>query len=478
MAKIPAFLPPLALALALTACAPTPATQGQLRSASDVAANQTLAGTPGAAFPSERWWEVYGDPQLNALVEEALANSPDVAAAAARLRRAEAMAQAAGATNLPTIDAQGGATLDKRSLNNGFPKQFLPRGWQDSGQLALALHFDPDLWGKNRAALAAATSEARAAQYEAAQARTMLVSAVVTAYADFLRLEDERAVRDGIVAARTKSQDLVNKRVRAGLDNMASLRSAEAQTAVARGDRDGLQEMVGLRRNQIAALVGAGPDRGLALTAPHWGGGFAPLPENAATDLIGRRPDVIAARERAEAAAQRIKVARADFYPSIRLDALIGLQALGLDNLFSSDSVMGSVGPAVSLPLFRGGAIKGKFRAAEATYDEAVAGYNRTVLDAYRQVADAVTSRRENSDRLAEARRALAATEAVWSLARSRYSAGLSTYLDVLAVEERLQLARLSVSALEGAVRGADVALIRALGGGYTPAPRSQEPMK
>lgn len=437
-----------------------------------IAASTSLPGSATAAWPGEGWWRGYGDAQLDALITEGLAASPDVAMADARLRRAAGMAQAEGGALLPSVGVDGGATLSKTSYNNGFPKAFVPKGWQDSGQLAGALSFDIDLWGRNRAALAAATSEREAATIDAAQARLLLAGAIAAAYADLARLFDEREVREAAVAMRTKSEDLVRRRVAAGLDSRASLSMAEAQSASARGDLAATDEALGLRRNQIAALIGAGPDRGLALSRPAWPA-IAPqgLPADVTTELVARRPDVAAARARVDAALSRVKVAKAAFYPSIRLSALFGVQSLGLDTLFTKDSQTGNVGPAFSLPLFSGGALQGQYRAAGGGADEAIAAYDRTVLGAYRETADAVTSQRQLAERLAEARAALAGAQDAHALARRRYEAGLSSYLDVLAIEDRVLLARLSASALEAANRNADIALIRALGGGYAPRP-------
>jgi len=230
----------------------------------------------------------------------------------------------------------------------------------------------------------------------------------------------------------------------------------------------GADEEIALRRHQIAALLGAGPDRGLEIIRPALSPARAEgLPEGVTTGLIGRRPDIVSARERAEAAARRIDVARADFFPAIRLDALIGLQTIGLNSLFQSDSTYGHAGPAVSLPVFQGGALRGRYKAASAAYDEAVADYDATVVGAYREVADIVTSRDAAGRKLADARQAQEASEEAYAIAKLRYEGGLSSYLDVLAVEDRLLDARLAVAGLETGARLLDIALIRALGGGF-----------
>ena len=234
--------------------------------------------------------------------------------------------------------------------------------------------------------------------------------------------------------------------------------------------RDSRVSQVAMRRNQSAALTGAGPDRGLAIARPELPQPAARgLPEGVTTDLVGRRPDVASARERVEAAASRIKVARADFFPAIRLSALFGFQALGLDSLFQNDSTYGHAGPAVSLPIFRGGAIRGQYRGARASYDEAVADYDKTVVSAYQQVADAVTSQRSVAQQLTDARAALAASQDAYDVARLRYEGGLSNYLDVLTVQDRLLQAKLAVASLDAGRRSIEIDLIRALGGGFEP---------
>ena len=459
----------LAVAALLPACAPVPdlGARPQLRASDSVVASQSLGMAGQAQWPADRWWDRFGDAQLGSLIEEGLRNSPDAAMASARFRRAQAMAQQAGAARLPSIDVQGGASLDKQSYNNGFPKQFVPKGWQDGGSVAAAIDFDLDLWGRNRAAYAAATSEQQAARLDAQQARLAISAGIASAYADLQRLFDERDARADIAAMRQASLRLVADRYRAGLDARGSERAAASAVETARGDLAAIDQEVATRRNQLAALVGAGPDRGLAISRPQLAepAGLG-VPADASTALVARRADVIAARDRAQAAASRIEVAHADFFPAIRLSALVGLQSLGLENLLAADSLYGSAGPAISLPIFRGGALSGRYREARAGFDEAVAAYDKAVVGAYQDVADAVNDRRMIDERLRAAREALAASRDAHGLARQRYKAGLSTYLDVLAVEDRLQMNRLQAAALEAAARGADIALIRALGGG------------
>lgn len=463
---------PLALLL-LAGCIPPPQTgpKPSLREAQSLAAEQSLPTSAEAQWPGEDWWHDFGDPQLGALIDEGLRHSPDVAAAAARSRTAIGLAMEARGALLPTLDANGRAGWDKRSLNATFSKnikEFLPQGWKETGQINADLGFDLDLWGRNRAALAAATSEAQAAAIDARLARLVLSTGIALAYFDLARLFEERDVRQAALDIRTATQDLVANRMANGLETRGSLRQAEAQVATARSELAAAEQAIALRRNQIAALLGAGPDRGLAVTRPALAEAEPNgLPEGVTTELVGRRPDIAAARARAEAAASRIRVARADFFPAIRLSALIGLESLGLNNLLKSDSTFGSVGPAVSLPVFHGGALRGRYRSASGGFEEAVADYDRTVLEAYREVADLVTSQRLVGQRLADARAALSASEEAYAIARLRYEGGLSDYLDVLAVEDRLLQARLAAAGLDAEARALEISLIRALGGGF-----------
>jgi NodT family efflux transporter outer membrane factor (OMF) lipoprotein len=330
-----------------------------MQTADTIEASQSFAARGNTAWPPDQWWRLAGDPQLTALIEEGLANSPQVAAAVARVRRAEAEAQRVGAARLPTINAEAEGGLRRQSGNNGIPAQFLPDGWKDYGQTSLSFGFDLDLWGRNRAAYAAATSETRAAVVDAAQASLVLSVAITAAYAELGRHYRERDNAAAMLANRRATRDLVAQRQRNGLDNLTSLRRADSEVALAEQNLAAVEENIGLRRNQLAALLGAGPDRGRSITRPP----LAPstpawVPEGVTTDLLGRRPDIVAARERVEAAASRIKAARAGFFPSINLRALIGFQSLGLGNLVDSGSLFGSVGPAISLPIFQGRANK------------------------------------------------------------------------------------------------------------------------
>ncbi len=424
---------------------------------------------PAAPWPTTDWWRAYGDPKLDALIAEALAGNPDVAAADARLHRASALARQAEAARLPSLRANGATDLTKQSYNNGIPAAFVPRGYNDVGRATLNFDWELDFWGKNRAAIAAATSDVRASEADRAAAVLMLSTSVASTYAQLVQLFADRQVAAASIALRQDTFRLVQQRVLGGLDTRAESKAAEAGVPAARGDLAAIDEQIAIARNALAALTGAGPDRGLSIKAPTatalpvFG-----LPTTLTADLVGRKPEIVAARWRAEAAAKRIGVARAQFYPNVNLAAFIGVQSLGLANLASAGSDIGQVGPAISLPIFDGGRLRANLRGAEADYALAVAQYDSAVNRALQDVADAAASARALGSRLAEARAALTAQEDAYRVARLRYTGGLANYQSVLLVEDNVLLRRRAYADLQARAFALDVALVRALGGGFS----------
>jgi NodT family efflux transporter outer membrane factor (OMF) lipoprotein len=451
----------------LAACAGSPQSAAIAKAPADYRTSQSFAG-PTAAWPTQTWWTAYGDEQLNGLIAEAIANSPTMTQAAARVRKAEALAGLARSAGQPSLALNAGVQESKQSYNVGIPPEFVPHGWNDFGQVKLDFNWELDFWGKNRAAVAAATSEARAAAADAAEARLMLSTSVASAYADLAALFADRDVTERALALRGETADLTQRRVDNGLDTQAELSLAKAGPPAARAELKALDEQIALTRNRIAALLGAGPDRGLAIqrpSSPHLAA-FG-LPENLSADLIGRRPDIVAARWRAEASRKRIGEAKAAFYPNINLAGNIGYQSLFVDKLFEGGSDYGSVGPALSLPIFEGGRLRANLRGAEADRDNAVAAYNATVVQALRDVADAAASQRALAGRLADSRAALQASEDAYRVTRLRYEGALTNYQSVLLAEQQVLAERRIVADLESRGLSLDIALVRALGGGF-----------
>ena len=455
---------------ALAACAPDLGPLPQTQAAASYATAKSFAA-PDAAWPSDDWWKAYGDPELDQLIDEALAGSPDLKMAAARMRGAEAMADVSGANLWPTVVGEAALQETEETRNIGFPRPYtalLPRGWHHAAEIAGEFQYQLDFFGKNRAAFAAATSTAQAARAEEAEARLQISTAIAATYAVLVQLTADQQTADDAVRIRQQSAALVEQRLKNGLENDGTLSQARAQLEAAKAESVAIGRMAALVRNQLAALLGKGPDRGLAIVAA---AGqkvrSVGLPATLSVDLIGRRPDIVAARLNAQAAASQLDVANANFYPDVDLVGKFGLQSLDMSTLVQSSSEMGQFGPAIHLPIFDYGRNTGIYRASRAQYDAAVALYDKTLTGALHDVADAYVNQRALARQLVHAHASLAESEKAYSVVRQRYDAGLSRYLDVLTAENMLLMQRRAVADLEAQAFAYDVALVRALGGGY-----------
>lgn len=456
----------------LSACAQLPelGDKPEIKPASAWGSQLSLTQTE-AAWPVDRWWMAYGDAQLGNLIDEALQTAPSLAAAEARLRKAAAGVETTDAANAPQLSANASIDSTKQSYNHLTPRSMLPEGMHGYGRATLDFSWEIDFWGRNRAALAAATSERAAAQAEAAQARLILTTSITSAYAELARLFAAQDTAQAALEVRGKTAKLFRERYEHGLETLGSVRQAEARFASAQADLLSTQEQLALQRNSIAALMGKGPDRGLTLARPKVDlSKPLGLPKTLSLDLLGRRPDIVAARLRAEAAARRIDVAQADFYPNVNLNAYIGTQSLGLGQLTKAGSGIASIGPAISLPIFNGGRLKAQLKGSRADYDEAVANYEQTVTQALQSVADASVSQRGLTGQLKHTDEAVNAAREAWEIARQRYEGGLSNYIDVLTAEDTLLANLRGLTDLQSRSFTLDVALVRALGGGFNTA--------
>jgi NodT family efflux transporter outer membrane factor (OMF) lipoprotein len=437
---------------------PEPAQPGAFASA------RSLAGT-SQDWPPDNWWHDFEDPQLDALVDEALKDSPTIEVAAARIRIAAAQADLAQAALMPRVGATATARDSRITQSIGLPTDG-DWHWLMAGLVNLS--YDLDLWGKNRAAVRAAVSERSAREADAATARLSLAAAVSSAYVDFAQLLVRRDVAIDAARIRRETRDLVIRRFDAGLEPRTSVEQAEGSVETAEAQLAAIDEVVGLNRNALAALLGAGPDRGLSIANPSLiNRRPTELPANIPIELVGRNPEIVSARWRVEVAAERIGVARAGFYPNVNLSGLIGFASFGLSNLFRSQSLIGSVGPAISLPIFDGGRLRANYRGSRGEYDAAVAAYDAELLQALHEAADAATSLRALGTRVDRTNAALARQATAYRLARMRYEGGLSNYQAVLISEDALIAAREQAASLR--LRGfmLDIALAKALGGGF-----------
>jgi NodT family efflux transporter outer membrane factor (OMF) lipoprotein len=464
-----------AAALGLAGCADMSGIQPRatLRDAASVGLPDDAADK--LAPVDAQWWRQLGDPQLNALIEQALATSPNLRLAQARLERARAVTELTDAARLPQVNGSLDLTHQRYTRNGAVPAP-LAGSIRDTGTLQLGLNWELDFFGKNDAAIEAALGAARAADADAQAAGILLASSVARSYYQLARVNAQIAVAERTLSQREETLRLVRDRVNAGLDTRLELRQSEGGIPEARQQVEALREQAGLLRNAIAALVGqpavAQSLQDVALPQGSGWSGAQGMPDRIPADLLGRRADIAAARERVRAAGYDVDAARAQFYPNINLVAFAGLSSIGLGRLLESGSQQWGVGPAIRLPIFEGGRLRANLRSKAADLDAAVESYNTQVLEAVRDVADQLGSAQSIARQQALQREAQAASESAYDLALQRYKAGLTSYLTVLTAEsavlnQRRQAVDLSARALD-----TRLALIRALGGGYSqPAP-------
>ena len=459
----------LAGALLVSGCAGT----GGLQPASTphdpagYALTRSLAGAPlsDAAFPSRDWWRALGDPQLDTLIDEALRGTPSLAAADARVRKAQAQAGLADAARKPTVG--GSAQYAVAQLPEGLAGDEIGGRLMHNTVLMVNFAWPLDVWGGKRAEYAAALDRAHASQVEAQAARLALAANVARGYVALAQAFDTLDIANREQARSEHLLQLAKQRVDAGLDNHIALRNTETLIATAKAQAGAAQQRIDALRNALVALLGQGPDRGLAIERPQLLKAPAPtLPSTLPSELLGHRPDVVAARWRVEAAAQDIKSAKASFKPGIDLSALVGLASAGIEDLFRSDSLLGFGGPAISLPIFDGGRLRNNLAARDADYDLAVADYDTTVVQALHDVVDALQAIRSLDAQSASLQQAQAAANAALDLAQARYKAGLGTRLDVLAAQKPLLQLEQQLADLRAQRYAAGIDVNRALGGG------------
>jgi NodT family efflux transporter outer membrane factor (OMF) lipoprotein len=462
----------LASALLLAACASTDglAPEASLRDANDLAVANTLAAAAqsSSVWPRSDWWTAYNDPQLGALIEEALTESPTLRVAEARTRKALAFAATTKSALYPQVN--GDFEVDRQRFpDHGLTPPPFNGLWGTLYQLQATLDWELDVWGKNRAAYESALGQAQAAAVDADAARLALSVAIAQAYVQLDRGYLQLDVAQATLKEREQTYALTRDRNAAGIDSRLELKQAETALPATREQIEQLQETIGLTRNMLAALLGAGPDRGLAIARPV-ANVLQPvaLPSAMPAELLGRRPDLIAQRWRVEAAQKGIAGAKAAFYPDVNLVGLIGLQSFGAAGFLSGASRMVGFGPAVTLPIFEGGRLRANLAGANADYDIAVEQYNQLLADALRDIVDQLTSFASVEAQHREQEQALADAQEAYDLALLRYREGIGNYLQVLSAESPL----LVQQGLEADLRARDleisISLVRALGGGFS----------
>ena len=422
-----------------------------------------------SAWPQDRWWEAYEAPALNRLIEHALADNPSIHMAEARIRLAQAGAEFTNARRLPQVDASA-STRWQRYSENGFHPPNAGGDMLTENRYALDFQWELDFFGKNKAIADSVALQRQANELDANAARLALAASITQrwfALAD--NLAQRRVVQDTLTQRRHIAE-LVEARVALGLDSNVELRQAEGSIPQAEGELAALDEEIALLRSALAKLAVLPVDEVKDL-APDLAALQAPtLPAIVPSDLVARRPDIMAAAARVESLTQGVAAAKAEFYPSVNLAAFTGLGSLGLGTLLEGGSAIVGIAPSVRLPLFDAGRLRAKLKLVNAQLDMMIADYNDVLLSAMRDVIHAVISLRALEARRSAQQAAQAAAESAYALALERFKAGLTGYLTVLATEAEVLRERRAGAALRARACQLDVELKRALGGGFAAA--------
>ncbi|WJF91269.1 efflux transporter outer membrane subunit [Paraburkholderia bonniea] len=455
-------------ALALAGCANYSGIKSdkQIASATQYEASQSLPAS-GGQWPVQDWASQFGDPQLSALIAEALDGSPSIAQAQARLAKASSYIESSRSALFPKITANYSFNRELYSANALFPPPYGGTWFSENNVLASA-SWDLDLWGKNRERLAQAVSQKKAAEADVQQARVTLAASVARTYNQLAQLYALRDIAQREIDNRLTIGKITNGRVAAGLDTNVERQTATGNIATSQANLTDLDGQITVVRYQLGALLGKGPDRGLQITQPVMSAGnTVALPANLPADLVSRRPDIVAARWQVEAALHDVKEAKAEFFPDINLAAGFGFDAFGWGKFLNFTSRQAQFNPAIHLPIFDAGALRAQLKGRYADFELDVANYNQLLINALSDVATQVSSIRSLDQQSGDAQRALDAASRAYELAVVRYKAGLSPQLQVLSADQSRLAAEETVTNLKMKRRDLQIGLIKALGGGF-----------
>jgi NodT family efflux transporter outer membrane factor (OMF) lipoprotein len=441
----------------------------------------TLLETPPAAYKEldgwkvaqprddtlhERWWEIYQDPVLNSLVEQIAISNLTVAAAEAQLRQAHALVQAARAGSFPTLTVGAAATRSQRAGNSGSGNS--DRSTTSNFLLPLDVTWELDLWGKFRRGVEASQAGAQATAADLAAVTLSSQAELASGYFLLRILDNQKQLFDATITVYRKALDLTNNRYAAGVTAISDVLLAETQLKSTQAQALEISVQRAQLEHAIALLIGKpAADFSLPTTPLSLATVPPPVPVGVPSELLERRPDIAGAERRMAEANAQIGVARAAWYPTVKLSAAGGLEATSLSHWLTWPSRFWALGPSVSQTVFDGGLRLAQNEQVRAAYDGTVATYRQTVLTGFREVEDNLAALRILEDEANVQDEAVKAAEQAVRVIRNQYTAGTVGYLSVIVVQaSKLANDRVAINIL-GRRLTASVLLIKALGGGW-----------
>lgn len=418
-------------------------------------------GTAPLAVPAA-WWTVYGDPELDRLQALAAQGSPSLAQAVARLRAAQAAVAGSQAGLWPTLGAS--ASAQRARSGTGGDSSARSGATASSYSLGLNASWELDLWGRLSGAVDAAQAGVQASAADLAAARLSLQASVAQAYFSLRAAEAQMQLLQETLAAYEQSWRVTRNRYRAGVASPADVAQAEAQYKSTQAQLLESQAGRAQLEHALAALLGLPP---AAFDLPPTGVLPAPpaVPGELPSQLLERRPDIAAAERRAAAANAQVGVARAAYFPALTLSAAAGYRGASLSDLVSAPHLFWSLGPALAVALFDGGARDAAVESARAALDLAAATYRQTVLAALQEVEDNLVAAASLAREQQVQQEAVAAAQKALDVATNQYQAGTVAYLNVLSAQTTVLAARRSLLDVRSRRLAAVNALLKNLAG-------------
>ncbi len=415
-----------------------------------------------ASIADEKWWTIFDDEQLRALIHKAIVQNYDVRIAAARVLQAQAALGITRADQFPTIFG-GASALDQRNPQTKVSPVLVT----SANQVNLSLSWELDFWGKFRRATESARATLLATEWGQKAVIWSLVSNVATAYFQLLELDVEMQISRSTLASRNESLRLVKIRETGGTTSLLDVRQSEQLVYTATANIPDLERRIEQQENLISILIGDNPEpitRGKPLLEDH----FPPVvPAGLPSSILERRPDLQSAEQQLVAANAQIGVAKAAYFPAITLTAVAGYQSSALTSLFTGPAGLWNFGGQLSQPIFTAGALRANVRLTEAEQQEALLTYQQDIQQAFQEVSNALVEYRKDQEFRGQEELLTTAAQDTVRLANVRYDGGVTSYLEVLDSDTRYFNAQIALAQAQLNERLALVQLYNALGGGW-----------
>lgn len=422
---------------------------------------------PQDELPRGKWWEIFGDPQLNALVEQVEVSNQNIRAVEAQFRQARALAQQARSEYFPLLTGGVSTTRNKPASNVSNAQNFNP-SINTTYRLSLDASWEPDIWGRVARSVEAGSAGMQASTADIEAAKLSAQAELAQNYF-LLRISDARKkLLDDTVAAYERSLQLTKNQYAVGVVARADVVTSETQLKSAKAQAVD----VGIQRAQlehaIAVLIGKVPAEFSLPPANETFTAVPPsIPLGIPSQLLERRPDIAAAERRTAQANARIGVAQAAFFPSLILSATLGYQSRSFANWLTLPSRFWSLGPALAQTIFDGGFRKAQKAEAIAVFDENAANYRQTVLTAFQEVEDNLASLRILEEEAQLQEDAVKSARESVQLTLNQYKAGIVNYLNVVNVETIALTNERTMLNIQSSRMVAAILLVKALGGGW-----------